>query len=151
MITIAKGFVAGFVATVVLSAFMLVKAGMGVMPELNVIEMLTMLMGQTSLLAGWIAHFFIGTILWGGFFAWLDPYLPGEPHWLRGISFAIGAWVLMMAFIMPQAGAGYFGMNLGILAPLTTLVLHGIYGAVLGGTFAALKSEAKADAGATAP
>jgi hypothetical protein len=39
-----------------------------------------------------------------------------------------------------MVGAGVFGMNLGMVAPLMTLMLHVIYGAVLGGVFAALQS-----------
>jgi hypothetical protein len=41
---------------------------------------------------------------------------------------------------LPMVGAGVFGMNLGMVAPLMTLMLHVIYGAVLGGVFAALQS-----------
>jgi hypothetical protein len=33
---------------------------------------------------------------------------------------------------MPMAGAGLFGMNMGVMAPMMTLVLHLIFGAVLG-------------------
>lgn len=39
---------------------------------------------------------------------------------------------------MPMAGAGIFGLNLGMMAPVMTLVLHLIYGAVLGAVYAAL-------------
>src|SRR6516164_4136093 len=54
---------------------------------------------------------------------------------LNGILFRIGAWILMMVLVMPMAGAGLFGMALGIMVPIATLVLHLIYGAVLGGTY----------------
>ena len=47
----------------------------------------------------------------------------------------------MMLAVMPMAGAGFFGMNLGMVAPIMTLVLHVIYGAVLGGVYAALQSR----------
>lgn len=75
-----KGILAGFVATVVLSALMLMKAQMGLMPNLNVIAMLSRMMGASSPAAGWIPHFVIGTVLWGSLFAWLDPNLPGGSH-----------------------------------------------------------------------
>lgn len=45
---IFKGMVAGFVATVVLSALMVMKSMMGLMPELNVIAMLSKMMGASS-------------------------------------------------------------------------------------------------------
>ena len=38
----------------------------------------------------------------------------------------------MMIIMMPMAGAGLFGMSLGIMAPLMTLMLHLIFGLVLG-------------------
>jgi hypothetical protein len=34
--------------------------------------------------------------------------------------------------VMPMVGAGLFGMNLGIMAPMMTLILHIVFGAVLG-------------------
>lgn len=42
----------------------------------------------------------------------------------------------MMVMLMPMAGAGLFGMNLGVMAPVMTLVLHLIFGAVLGLSYA---------------
>lgn len=136
-----KGMVAGFVATIVLSALMLMKTQMGLMPELNPIKMMTDMLGASTLAVGWIMHFFIGTILWGTLFAWLDPSIPGESHWLKGIWFSIGAWLIMMIVLMPMAGAGFFGANLGIMAPVMTLVMHIIFGAVLGGVYGLERPE----------
>ncbi len=132
---VLKGMVAGFVATAVLSGLMLMKTMMGLMPELDVIAMLTKMMGTSTPIAGWIAHFVVGTVVWGGLFALLDPSLPGQSHWVRGVVFGIGAWMLMMIAVMPMAGAGMFGMNLGMMAPVMTFVLHVIFGAVLGAIY----------------
>ncbi len=134
---ILKGMAAGLAATIVLSALMVMKSMMGLMPEINIIAMLTEMMGASTPAMGWLAHFMIGAIVWGGLFAWLNPHLPGESHWLKGVIFGVGAWVLMMVVVMPMAGAGIFGMNLGIMAPIMTLMLHVIYGAVLGGVYGA--------------
>lgn len=141
MTEIKNGFIAGFVATVVLSVLMVFKAMMGLMPDLNVIAMLSRMMGSPPVM-GWVAHFVIGTIAWGGLFALLHEKIPGNTLWVKGIVFAVGAWLLMMIVVMPMAGAGLFGMNLGIMAPMMTLVLHIIFGAVLGGTFASLGAHA---------
>jgi hypothetical protein len=130
-----KGMVAGFVATVVLSALMLMKTMMGVMPELNPIKMMSDMLGAPPAV-GWVMHFMIGSVLWGTLFAWLDPNIPGEGHWLKGILFAIGAWLVMMIVMMPMAGAGLFGSHLGMMAPVMTLILHVIYGFVLGTVYA---------------
>ncbi len=138
---ILKAMVAGFVATVVLSALMAMKTMMGLMPELDVVAMLTKMMGASSLAMGWIAHFVIGTIVWGFLLAWLDPHLPGKSHWVKGVMFGVAAWLVMMFAIMPMAGAGFFGMNFGMMAPVMTLVLHIIYGAVLGAVYDAEKPQ----------
>jgi hypothetical protein len=130
-----KGMVAGFVATIVLSALMLMKAMMGVMPELNPIKMIADTLGAPPAV-GWVMHFMIGTVLWGTLFAWLDPTLPGESHWLKGIVFAVGAWLIMMIVMMPMAGAGFFGTHLGMTAPVMTLILHIVFGFVLGAVYA---------------
>ncbi len=134
---ILKGMAAGFAATIVLSALMVMKSMMGLMPELDLIAMLSKMMGASTPAMGWLAHFMLGTIVWGGLFAWLNPHLPGKSHWLKGVTLGMGAWVLMMIVVMPMAGAGLFGTNLAIMAPIMTLILHVIYGAVLGGVYGA--------------
>jgi hypothetical protein len=130
-----KGLVAGFIATVVLSALMLLKQRTGLVPQLNPIEMLTKMAGGSPPAVGWVPHFLIGTVLWGSLFPIFDAKVPTGSHWLNGILFGIGAWILMMVLVMPMAGAGLFGMALGIVVPIATFVLHLIYGAVLGGTY----------------
>lgn len=131
---ITAGLVAGFVATVVLSVMMLAKSMMGVMPELDVIAMLSTMMGAPAAM-GWLGHFIIGTVAWGGGFVLLYGLIPGGSALIKGIVFGIAAWFGMMIMVMPMAGAGLFGMAFGIMAPMMTLVLHVIYGAVLGAVF----------------
>ena len=134
---LGKGVIAGFVATVILSALMLMKNIMGVMPELDVASMLGGMMGGSPAM-GWVGHFVIGTVMWGALFALVEPKLPGASPWLKGVVFGMGAWVLMMLMVMPMAGAGLFGMKMGVMAPMMTAVLHAIFGAVLGGTYGAM-------------
>ncbi len=130
---IKAGLISGFVATVVLSIVMIAKAKMGVMPELNAIKMLAGMMGS-PLVMGWVAHFVIGTFVWGILFAVLVDKLPGGII-ISAIIFSIGAWLLMMVGPMSMAGAGIFGLNIGIMAPIATLMLHLIWGVVLGFTY----------------
>lgn len=132
-VNIKAGLIAGFMATVVLSIVMIIKAKLGVMPELNAIKMLAGMIGA-PLVMGWVAHFVIGTLVWGILFAALVNRLPGSMI-VSAIIFSIGAWLLMMVGPMPMAGAGMFGLNLGIMAPIATLMLHLIWGVVLGFTY----------------
>jgi len=126
-----KGLLAGLVATAVLSMIMIGKSMMGLMPGLNAIAMLSHMMGA-GMAMGWVAHFMIGTVAWGLAFAFLSDKLPGSTPWLKGILFGIGAWLLMMVAVMPMAGAGLFGLKMGMMAPVMTLMLHIVFGAVLG-------------------
>jgi hypothetical protein len=137
MSNISKGMVAGLAATIVLSMIMYMKGMMGLMPELNVIGMLAGMMKSSATLA-WVAHFMIGTAIWGVLFAMIHEKLPGNRSLTKGVVFGIGAWLLMMIAVMPMAGAGIFGMKLGMMAPVMTMMLHVVFGAVLGGVFAKL-------------
>ncbi len=130
---IKAGVISGFIATVILSILMIVKAKMGIMPELNAIKMLAGMM-HAPLIMGWVAHFMIGTVLWGVLFALLVNKLPGSIM-TSAIIFSIGAWFLMMIGPMPMAGAGLFGLHMGMMAPMATLILHIIWGIVLGLSF----------------
>ncbi len=143
---IGRGIVAGLAATVVLSAMMLAKQSMGLMPELDPIDMITSMADASSPAVGWAGHFVIGTVLWGGGFAIGSPYLPGS-YWLRGATFAIGAWLMMMLVVMPATGAGIFGLALGVMAPAMTLLLHIVFGAVLGGVYGLLGDRRTSAAG----
>ncbi len=134
------GVVAGFAATIVLSTIMVIKASMGVMPGLDVIALLSAVLGNPGVpLVGWIVHFAVGTVLWGLLFAIIYPSLPG-PFWLRGAVFSIGAWLAMMVVLMPIAGKGLFATatGMGPMVAIATLVLHLVYGIVLGAVFGAL-------------
>lgn len=143
---IGRGLAAGFVATVVLSVMMLMKRSMGLMPELDPIAMITAMAGASSRAIGWIGHFVIGSIFWGVGFAIVSPYLPG-PYPLRGVVLAIGAWLMMMLVVMPMAGAGSFGLGLGMMAPLAALVLHVVFGLVLGGIYGLVDAKLGSIAG----
>lgn len=134
-----KGLLAGLAATVVLSVLMVLKSVVGLLPAVNAIEMLTQL-GAThfgmpeSAAVGWIAHFVIGVVLWGLVFAGTYETWPSSPP-IKGAVFSFMVWLLMMSMFMPMAGAGFFATNIGPGAAIATLVLHLIFGVVLGGVF----------------
>jgi hypothetical protein len=56
------------------------------------------------------------------------------------VIFSIGAWLLMMIIPMPMAGAGLFGLNLGVGAPIAILTLHIVFGAVPGAVYGWLRT-----------
>jgi Na+-transporting NADH:ubiquinone oxidoreductase subunit NqrB len=134
---------AGFVATLVLSALLMFKSSMDLAPHLNIIRLLTQL-GSIGTVAAWMDHFIVGTLIWGLLFAAYDAVAVRPAHWLKGIIFGLFAWLLMMVVFMPLAKAGLFAHKLGIEALAVTLIYHLVYGAVLGVTYGLLTTWAPA-------
>ncbi len=137
---LTKGIFAGFVATIIISIIMIIKKVSGFIPELDPIHMLSITVSQRTVLpetvlVGWAMHFFIGTVIWGGSFAFFNQLLPGKQQIIKGLVLGVIAWLLMMFAVMPVNGTGLFGLNIGVVVPIVTLMLHLIYGAVLGGIF----------------
>jgi hypothetical protein len=58
----------------------------------------------------------------------------GGPAWQRGVKFSLVPWLLSLIVFMPLIGGGFLGLDLGAgpLPILGNLILHAIYGAVLG-------------------
>jgi len=136
MNTYLTGIVAGLIATVVLSALMLLKGMMGVMPDLDVIAMIAGMMGAGALM-GWIAHFMIGAI-YGLVFAQVAGLGVMGGTVARGVGLGVVGWLVMMIVLMPMTGGGVLGLAMpsGMMVPVATLMLHVVFGAVLGFSFA---------------
>ena len=141
MNTHIAGILAGVIATVVLSALMLLKGMMGMMPDLDVISMIAGMMGAGAVM-GWIAHFVIGAV-YGLVFASVSR--PGTTGSIvaQGVGLGVLGWLVMMIVLMPMAGGGMFGLAMpsGMMIPVATLMLHIIFGAVLGFSFAKLTNR----------
>ena len=142
---VGKGIFSGFIATVALSVLMIIKTSTGMMPEMNAIKMLSVMAHGNigtplTPVIGWVLHFIIGSLLWGILFGLLYERLPSHIPAVKGLIFASAAWILMMIMVMPMVGAGFFGFNLGLGAPVATLVLHWAYGIVLGAMYGKLNS-----------
>jgi hypothetical protein len=132
-----KGMLAGFVATLVLATLMLLNSGLDLIPQINIIRLLTTL-GTLSVPSAWMDHFIVGVMVWGLLFAVYDGAATRPALWLKGIIFGMFAWLIMMVAFMPLAGAGFFGSKIGITAPVGLLLVHLIYGVVLGATYGLL-------------
>lgn len=136
MMNLTRGIAAGLGATIALSILMMAKGMMGLAPELNIIAMLGNMAEEMTniggMAVGWALHFIIGAVIFGALFHKLNDKLPGDSQIRKGLVFGVAAWLVMMVGVMPMAGAGMFGMALGMMAPVMTLMLHLIYGAILG-------------------
>lgn len=73
-------------------------------------------------------------LAWAMVYAGLvEPRLKG-PGWWRGMLFALVPWLLSLVVFFPAVGGGFFGADLdaGPLPAAGNLLLHLIYGAILG-------------------
>jgi hypothetical protein len=88
------------------------------------------------------AIFFIGGLLWALLYGMLfEPRLHGAA-WQRGVQFALIPWLISLVVVLPIVGGGVLGMSLGAgpLPVLGNLILHVLYGAVLGGAYGAAEA-----------
>lgn len=131
---LSRGMAAGLVATLVLSALMIVNAVFGLLPQVDVIGLLAEAT-TASRAFGWVVHLVIGIVVWGGPFARLYAYIPGSNPVRKGVVFATAGWLVMMLVVLPLAGVGLFGLGVGAVLPVMTLLLHWVYGAVLGAAY----------------
>jgi len=122
---IGNGIVAGFIATLVLSALH------------EPVTVLTAAVGVRAPVTGLLFHFFVGTLLWGSAFGFVHDYLFG-PSWLRGVVFASCAALIVMFAIAPLTGSGFLCLKLGVFAPLIVALFHLAHGAILGAVYGKL-------------
>lgn len=135
-----KASIAGFIGSLVLAVFFYVFNSTGVLQQLDVVALINRL-GSIGRGAAWVDHFIVGTLLWGPMFAAYDATTNQWPRWQKGLAFSGFAWLGMMFIFMPVIGAGLFGLGSGLVTPIGMLVLHLIYGIVLGVTYQVLDEK----------
>jgi len=134
-----RGALAGFVASLVLGGIFLLNSSFEVMPQIDIVRLL-LNWGGANLGPGsaWADHFIVGTLVWGLGFGAVESFASRPAPWLKGMIFGVLAWLLMMIAFMPLVGAGFFGVKAGPSAAAGLLVLHLVFGAVLGATYGLL-------------
>jgi hypothetical protein len=139
MSDIKKGMVAGGVATAAITLAMLLFDATGLEPQLQLTRLLLTLLDAPSEYAlGWLAHFFLGSVVLGALFVHVQSRLGADTHTKSGVLYGVIVWLVMMLVFMPAVGAGYFGFQLSLFAPIIMLGLQVLYGAVLGWTYGKL-------------
>jgi hypothetical protein len=129
-----KGIIAGFVATLVLSGLMILNSTIGLMPQIDIVRLLTTL-GTLTTASAWMDHFIVGAVVWGLLFAAVDATTTRPALWMKGMIFGVFAWLMMLVTFLPLAGAGFLGAKMEITTLVGLLFLHLIYGVVLGATY----------------
>jgi hypothetical protein len=88
------------------------------------------------------AVFFLGGMAWALLFAlFFDSRLTGTSI-QRGLKFALIPWAVSLLVFMPLVGGGFLGLALGAgpLPIVGNLILHALYGAILGAAWGSAES-----------
>jgi hypothetical protein len=135
MINIGKGIIAGVLASAAASGAIFLGLLAGVLPAADPVRSVS---GVTLSPPGlsWVMHFAVGTFLWGPLLALLSPVLP-SPFWFKGVVFGALAWLLMLLVTWAADPASPPQAN------LEPILLHVLFGGMLGWTYGNLLDRAE--------
>lgn len=129
-----RGFGWGVAATVAMSVLMIVGMASGAAPMPKPIPAALVgaifgagLPGPLMMILAVASHLAYGGF-WGAVLAW---WTPRATVW-KGLGLGVLLWLLMQVAVLPFLGWGLFGSAVTPAIAVATLVLHLIYGGVLG-------------------
>jgi Family of unknown function (DUF6789) len=129
-----RGLRYGLLATLGMTVVMLIGVGTGMspMPSPIPIALAHWALGDLPmpalLVTGMIAHFLYGGVAGAVLFA----ALRGRVSVVWGLGFGVLLWLGMQLVFLPLLGWGLFGSAVSPRVAVATLVLHLIYGGILG-------------------
>jgi hypothetical protein len=148
-INASKAMAGGLAGTLAMTALMYAAPLVG-FPPMDLATMLgTLFVSEmnTAFQVGMAIHLVIGSIILALVYAAIYRWLPGEP-WVRGATWGFMLFILANAVVTPLMGAihpmivsgqmpapGFFALNMGVLAPIGSLIAHLVYGGILGGVY----------------
>ena len=134
-----KGIYAGLIATIPVALLAAGKQAMGLIPELDLINLMTSMSGMPWNGTGWVLLFVVGAVLGMGF-ASLDSHVAdattlGEA--MRGLLFGFLLFIILMIVLIPLYTSNGFGLPFagGVLAACL------LFGVVMGVTYEKMKPE----------
>ena len=134
-----KGAYAGLIATVPVAILAAGKQMLGLIPQLDLISVMTNLTGIPWNGTGWVLLFVVGAILGMGF-ASLDSHVSDATtagEMARGGFFGFLLWVILMIILLPLYNVEGFGLAFsgGVLAACL------VFGVVMGVAYERMKPE----------
>jgi hypothetical protein len=136
MSRIKMGFYSGLVATLITGCMLLMKNALHTIPQLHVARSISGLLGMhESVMAGIIAIFVLGVLVFGGLFAVYAPKIPVRSYLGKSVLCGVAMWLVWTAVLMPLGGSGFFGLEGGMAVPIGALVLSLAYWLILGVSF----------------
>lgn len=145
---ILNGLVAGFVATVVTSAFLIIGTRAELLARFDPVNELTTLvnkydLGPVTPEIGWAMLFVVGTVVLGILYALVRKALPRRPV-AAGMVFGALVWCVEVVFVQPLIGVGLLarGVPAGLNDGLGALCLSLVFGVALAIVYANLRGSA---------
>jgi hypothetical protein len=142
-----SSLVAGFGATAVHVVLMNIKHRAGILPNFEPYEDLQRLLASSTKLTldgpfSWLLPLINGAVILGFVFGRLFIHLPGRTAVVKGAAFGFAAWLLMGLGLLPLAGRGVFGYELGLggLPAALMLVMLMMYAIVMSLIYARLSA-----------
>jgi hypothetical protein len=133
-----KGAVAGLIATIPVVILAALKHLLDLIPQLDLVGVLTRLTGIPWSGTGWVLLFVVGAVLGMGF-ASLDSHVSDTTtvgEMIRGAFFGFLLAVILMIILIPlYGGAGGLGYALGVLAACL------VFGVVMGLAYERMRPE----------
>jgi hypothetical protein len=86
--------------------------------------------------------FLVGGVIWALVYGLFFERRLSGAGWQRGVKFALLPWAVSLVVLLPLAGGGLlgFGLGAGPLPIIGNLLLHAVYGAVLGAIYGSADS-----------
>ncbi len=150
-----RAMLAGLIATIIMSIVQAMAPMMG-FPRMDIAAMVGSMLGG-NLVAGWIVHLMMGTILWAAVYAYIVEPRLGGAAWVRGLTygFLLAVFVLIIGFPMvgamfssPTPKPGFLAMGMGgAMGTMGVIFGHLVYGLVLGTIYGQPASERQSAVG----
>lgn len=153
-----RAFLAGMVGGAVMSLIMAIGRAMGMQVNLEMMEgtMLGLQPGETTWIIGFVMHLVISGLL-GLLYAVGFEYMAGHSGWKIGIAFSIihiivaGILMGMVPMVHPMVperlpAPGFFMSKMGLGAMIAFVMLHVIFGAIVGALYTPVRGFVRKEA-----
>ncbi len=127
------GLIAGLITAVMTTGLNLISRAIGLLPEsMDLRHLAEWLIDPFrhpagALILGSVLHVIAGGIIGLVYALLVKSFTP-----LSGVRFMLSFWLLLMLVVLPLAHRGFWGIALGLGLPISTLVLHIVFGLFMG-------------------
>ncbi len=163
-----KAFIAGVIGAVVMTALMFMGRVMGMTAmnlEMALGSMMTQTVSSTSWILGLVLHLMVGGLI-ALIYGFGFEYIAHKAGWLTGVGFAIvhaivsgiamgmiGMMHPLMVVAQPVSegrllAPGFFASNFGMMTVGAFIMLHLVYGAIVGVLYGPVRSPGTVEASA---